>query len=768
VTWTKTAGGGHSGPFVADTEYTATVSLTARAGYTFKGIADGTGSFTHSNGTPNFAINGSDSTKGMVTIAFAAIPLTKVTGTDLTLPIPAPVPGAPGIVTVNATEYTGTVTWTKTAGGGHSGPFAAGTEYTATVSLTARTGYTFKGIANGTGSFTHSNGTPNFAINGSDPAKGTVRIEFTATAKHAISGILNLTPYFPAPAVGATPVTVLTIPPGSTFTGGINWNPSHPSFKEGQAYTAMVTLNPETGYAFAPDITFAYAGGTVGSKSDAGGGKAAVPIAFSAITLQPVTDTNLSPHIPAPVSGAAGTRSLSTSQYSGTVAWTKTGGAAHSGPFEEYTAYTATVTLTPASDYTLTGLASNAFRHTEASSVSYSSGKVTINFPAPPPVILSFGSADTTANSARKLMAAKKGDAAITAANPLVIDLPAGAETIPPCIFYKGTTSPAAVVINGGGRTLELGSTGSIIIVENGVTLTLRDITLRGHTTNTVPLVRVSQGGTLILESGVVIRDNTNLSSDGGGAFVGGTLTLNGGTITNNTAGYGGGVAVSGSAAHFTVAGGAITDNIAKNRGGGVYVDYSGKFTVNSGTISENQAAGEGGGMYVTNAGAVSLSNVVIRNNAARSGGGVAGSNTHITMTNSSIRANTAQFGGAVYISSTSNSNFTMTGGKIAYNTTTNSANGGVYLLGNVTITMSGDILIQEENPVYIGSNTAWIIIGGTLTQTPWAAYIRGNFTGGQLLLKDNSTGSLVSGNYTKFMVNGALNKIDASGAYIP
>jgi hypothetical protein len=40
-------------------------------------------------------------------------------------------------------QYTGTVTWSPAV----SGTFAAGTVYTATVSLTAKTGYTFQGVA---------------------------------------------------------------------------------------------------------------------------------------------------------------------------------------------------------------------------------------------------------------------------------------------------------------------------------------------------------------------------------------------------------------------------------------------------------------------------------------------------------------------------------------------------------------------------------------------------------------------------------------------
>jgi hypothetical protein len=46
--------------------------------------------------------------------------------------------------------------------------------------------------------------------------------------------------------------------------------------------------------------------------------------------------------------------------------------------------------------------------------------------------------------------------------------------------------------------------------------LTLRDITLAGRASNDTPLVTVANGGTLKLEFGAVIRDNTNSGYGGG------------------------------------------------------------------------------------------------------------------------------------------------------------------------------------------------------------------------------------------------------------
>jgi hypothetical protein len=57
--------------------------------------------------------------------------------------VTAPITGATPVATITATDqYTGTVTWSPT----HS-PFWAATEYTATITLTAKTGFTLTGVA---------------------------------------------------------------------------------------------------------------------------------------------------------------------------------------------------------------------------------------------------------------------------------------------------------------------------------------------------------------------------------------------------------------------------------------------------------------------------------------------------------------------------------------------------------------------------------------------------------------------------------------------
>jgi hypothetical protein len=140
-------------------------------------------------------------------------------------------------------------------------------------------------------------------------------------------------------------------------------------------------------------------------------------------------------------------------------------------------------------------------------------------------------------------------------------------------------------------RTVSLSSNGSLFTVENGVTLTLgNDITLRGRTSNTISLVQVNSGGTLVMNAGSKVTGNTRTSGHSGGVYVnGGTFTMTGGTVSGNTVfgSSGGGVGVWDNGT-FMMSGGNTASNTSNStyaRGGVVYVGSGGTFTKQSGGI---------------------------------------------------------------------------------------------------------------------------------------------------------------------------------------
>jgi hypothetical protein len=182
--------------------------------------------------------------------------------------------------------------------------------------------------------------------------------------------------------------------------------------------------------------------------------------------------------------------------------------------------------------------------------------------------------------------------------NDYTLEVNADESITPHTLFYSGKSN-IGVTLTGVGteRTVSLSSNGSLFTVGNTVTLTLgNNITLRGNDGNDASLVQVNSDGTLVMNTGSKITDNT--FAYGSGVYVAdGNFIMNGGEISGNTtnSGNGGGVYVYG---NFTMNDGEIFDNTAAISGGGVYVH--GNFIMNGGVISDNTATSDdGGGVYV-------------------------------------------------------------------------------------------------------------------------------------------------------------------------
>ena len=121
-------------------------------------------------------------------------------------------------------------------------------------------------------------------------------------------------------------------------------------------------------------------------------------------------------------------------------------------------------------------------------------------------------------------------------------------------------------------------------------------------------LVKVEQGGTLVMESHVRLYEN--YAANGGGVHIaGGTFTMYDGIIGHNgdfnQANKGGGVYI-GEGGTFIMTGGNITGSNQyfhePKNGGGVYVADAGAFFMSGGEISNNNAD-NGGGVYIENGG---------------------------------------------------------------------------------------------------------------------------------------------------------------------
>jgi parallel beta-helix repeat protein len=305
------------------------------------------------------------------------------------------------------------------------------------------------------------------------------------------------------------------------------------------------------------------------------------------------------------------------------------------------------------------------------------------------------------------------------------------------------------ITIRGGGNEVQVDRTGTPLFTlgadtGSSLSLTIQDLTLRGQSDNSVPVVQVNQRGTLLMKTSSLITGNTTSSSaggvevyyngtftmNGGGAAVsGGTFAMNGGAVSGNTLSSpgggggsfrilaGGGVLVA-SGGTFTMNGGAVSGNTISfssygddvSRGGGVEV-YGGTFTMNGGAVSGNISSGYrsiGGGVFVTvgiftKNGTFTMNGGVVSGNTSSSsggdgnGGGVYSSGT-FAMNSGTISGNTASSNGGGVFVAYEGSNFTMSGGTISGNTA--STGGGVCAYSNGTFT-------KQFGGVIYGSDTS-------------------------------------------------------------
>jgi hypothetical protein len=564
----------HSGLFQADTTYTAKLMLTAASGYTLDGVSG----FTHTGGNISAAGN-------IVSIVFpgtTSVAAAPVDDLDLTPYVSAPVRGGTPAAFFFAPQYWGRVEW-KAGGAAHSGLFAGGTAYTATVTLTAASGCTFTGA----GPFTHTGAS---SINTTGNMAAIVFPETTGVTAAPVDD-LNLTPYVPAPVRGGNPAAFFFAP---QYWGRVEWKETisgaaHSGFfAGGTAYTATVTLTAVSGYTLDGVSGFTHTGA---SSINTTGNMATIN--FKAV---PLGDIDLTSQVPAPVTGGTPVKSFSTAGYSGTVSWQAAPGKSLVR-FQGETVYKAVITLAPAAGFTFP--AGFTVTHSGSSTIVHTLAKpleVGIIFPATGAFWEYNGPfSGSTApgkgmDSAIDIIGRAKDESWSSLSlklfwEPETVNLAGTSTDIGSSLSLTDGNSPAAVTIDGGGKPITQGTgSGSVITVGKGVTLTLRDITFKGRTDNTSPFIMVEEGGTLILETGAIIKDNgsSGVLTENSGS---GVVMYNGARIEHNGAS---GVSVQGG--YFTMYGGIISGNTNTGNGGGVYIS-SGQFTKTGGTIYGNDVA---------------------------------------------------------------------------------------------------------------------------------------------------------------------------------
>ena len=132
VSWSPDKVDGRFGPVTA---YTATITLTPKQGYKLDGVAANFFTVEGASSVSNSA------NSGVVTAVFPATGTVTVWERRIS-GIPKPNTGNTPVSTITEdTNFTGTVSWSPAAS-----TFAASTVYTATITLTAKAGFTFEGV----------------------------------------------------------------------------------------------------------------------------------------------------------------------------------------------------------------------------------------------------------------------------------------------------------------------------------------------------------------------------------------------------------------------------------------------------------------------------------------------------------------------------------------------------------------------------------------------------------------------------------------------
>ncbi|MCH7606475.1 MAG: permease [Chloroflexi bacterium] len=145
----------------------------------------------------------------------------------------------------------------------------------------------------------------------------------------------------------------------------------------------------------------------------------------------------------------------------------------------------------------------------------------------------------------------------------------------------------------------------------------------------------IFNGGTLTLTN-TAIADNI-ADAEGGGIFNGGNLSVEGGIFRGNKANSGGGISNWG---NVTMTRTTLTGNRSHIGGGAMHNTSVGFFELDSSTISSNRSGGGGGG--IRNMGRLTIANSTVSDNSAQFGAGIQNWN-RLMVVNSTLSGNHAK-----------------------------------------------------------------------------------------------------------------------------
>jgi hypothetical protein len=646
---------------------------------------------------------------------------------NLTPYIPKPISGALGVGSFAGPQYAGTAAWERTADQApQRGPFQAGVEYTAVLSLTPALGYSL----NGAGPFVHGAGTVTNEA-------GAVRINFSAAAEAGAAAVVYdtvLTGRILRPTEGVTPARGIT---GNQYTGTVTWTPPHSTFQADTAYTAVLDLRAAPGYTFAGIGRDVFRHGDGAVTNPPGSGRVTIAFPPAASSAHPVTRFG-----PAEQDDSALWLIKEKRDYIYPLVIDLPG-----SPEELSSGVTLVAGDNSPGELVING--NNRVMKLTAGAVLTVGGGVSLT--------LRNITLEGVVNNTTPLLKVGPGGKLILEDGVKLINnkTAAGAGGV--------WVNNGALILNSGAeiRGMEARQGGGVVVDAFG------NFIMNGGTIGGNRVSGEKAGGGVLVASGSfdmnggTIEGNSAAAGSGGGGVCvlqRGTFNLNLGTIKENTAegsDSGGGVCVISdlygtNTVNFVMngAGARIEGNTAQEvrSGGGVYCygeNYTGNFSLNRGTITNNRAQAEhsGGGVFVKYG---KLNGATIRANyaaAGSSGGGVYIVDGTLSVYDGSIAENNAgglNSGGGVYVAG----GLSTYGGEITGNIAQEArSGGGIYAVSGVSV-RGGEITDNIAKGAHSGGGV--YIAGGEFWEP--AAYgilvIEGNTARGA----DSGGGAYVAG----------------------
>ena len=253
-----------------------------------------------------------------------------------------------------------------------------------------------------------------------------------------------------------------------------------------------------------------------------------------------------------------------------------------------------------------------------------------------------------------------------------------------PVIYVSGTIANDDITISGSDMSVTIeknpSATGTVEIdeaytnsdqdtnplfdVENGATVTITGLTLRGLAATAGGGSEDSGGGIYDDSSGTVTATDDTFyasSGDGGGGIAvvgGGAVSASDDSFDENGSGSGDGGAIwVEDGTQLTVSDSSFNDDPAGANGGAIAIDGDGTTaTVTGSTFSDDPASGDGGAIAVDSASALSISDSTFSDGTATGNGGavaVDGAAT-LAVNNSTFYENVGASGGALYLGAAS------------------------------------------------------------------------------------------------------------------